>query len=125
MQPRRRRRFRNRTVIARTAPAQGASQSHVRTVNSNGLASGRIGNTPVNSPANRPANGAMNQRTGTPNAPAHDTPAMNGRPATTPNTSAVSPRQRELSQKPAALGNAQLSANVQRHDGQHYVAARG
>src|SRR5258708_11454311 len=52
----------------------------------------------MNSPANRPANGAMNQRTGTPNAPAHDTPAMNGRSATTPNTSAVSPRQRELSQ---------------------------
>src|SRR5467141_3481339 len=117
----------NRTVIARTAPAQSASQSHVRTVNSNGLTSGRIGNSPVNSPANRPANGAvnqrtgtpnaparttpgmnspanrpangaMNQRTGTPNAPAHDTPAMNGRSATTPNTSAVSPRQRELSQ---------------------------
>jgi len=117
----------NRTVIARTAPAQGASQSHVRTVSNNGLTSGRIGNSPVNSPANRPANGAMNQRvgtanapardtpamngtanrpangamnqrTGTPNAPAHDTPATNGRPASSPNTSAVSPRQRELSQ---------------------------
>src|SRR6267143_3170470 len=104
----------DRTVIARTAPAQGASQSHVRTVNSNGLTSGRIGNTPVNSPANRPANGAMNQRTGTPNAPAHDTPAMNGRPATTPNTSAVSPRQRELFQNrpPSAMPSSPRTSNA-------------
>jgi hypothetical protein len=68
----------NRTVVARTAPAQGASQMRVRTVNSTGLTSGRGGDSPVNSPANRPANGAMNQRTGTPNAPVRDTPAMNG-----------------------------------------------
>jgi len=90
-----------------------------------GTANAPARDTPaMNGTANRPANGAMNQRTGTPNAPAHDTPATNGRPASSPNTSAVSPRQRELSQNRPPR-NAQLSANVQRHDGQHCAAARG
>jgi len=68
----------------------------------------------MNGPANRPANGAMNQRTGTANVPAHDTPAMNGRPASTPNTSAVSPRQRELSQNrpPSAMPNSPRTSNA-------------
>ena len=133
----------NRTVVARTAPAQGASQMRVRTLNSTGLTSGRVGGSPVNSPANRPANGAMNQRTGTPNAPArnapvmngpanrpangamnqrtgtpnspvHDSPAMNGRSTSTPNTSAVSPRQRDLSQNrpPSAMPNSSRTSNA-------------
>jgi hypothetical protein len=97
----------NRTVVARTAPAQGASQMRVRTVNSAGLTSGRVGNSAVNSPANRPANGAVNQRIAAPSAPAHNAPVMNGRPTNSPNTSTVSPRQRELSQSrpPSVLTN--------------------
>src|SRR5207244_5462614 len=34
----------NRTVVARTTPAEGASQMRVRTLNSTGQASGRVGN---------------------------------------------------------------------------------
>jgi hypothetical protein len=105
----------NRTVVARTAPAQGASQMRVRTLNSSGLTAGRVGNSPVNSPANRPANGTMNRQTGTPNVPAHNAPAMNGRPTNLPNTSAVSPRQRELSQSrpPSSMTNSnRASAGV-------------
>jgi hypothetical protein len=82
----------NRTVVARTAPAQGASQMPVRTVNSTGLTSGRKGDSQANGPTNRPANGDMNQRAGTPNAPAHsasaqNTPTVNGRATTMPNSS--------------------------------------
>jgi hypothetical protein len=117
----------NRAVVARTAPAPAASHAPVNTVNARSLTAGRVGNSPVNSPANRPANGAMNQRTATPNAPAHNAPAMNspanrpangamnqhtatpnapahnapamnGHPTNSPNTPAASPRQRDLSQ---------------------------
>ena len=132
----------NRAVVARTAPAQAASNIPVRTVNTRGLTTGRVGNSPVNSPANRPvngamsqrigtpnapvhntpamnapanrpANGAMNQRTATPNAPAHDSPATNGRSSSTPNTSASSPRQRDLSQNrpPSAMPNSSGPSN--------------
>src|SRR5258708_30606865 len=90
----------NRAVVARTAPAQAASHVPVHTVNPRGLTAGRIGNSPVNNPANRPANGAMNQRTATPNAPAHNTPAMNGRPTNSPNTSAAAPPPPEPSPNP-------------------------
>jgi hypothetical protein len=105
----------NRTVIARTAPAQGASQMRVHTLSSTGLTSGRTGNSPVNIPANRPANGGMNQRTGTPSAPVHNAPAMNGRPGNMPSTSGMTPRQRELSQSrpPSSVTNSnRLSAAV-------------
>src|SRR5712664_2342443 len=103
----------NRAVVARTAPAQAASNIPVRTVNTRGLTTGRVGNSPVNSPANRPANGAMNQRIATPNAPAHDSPATNGRSSSTPNTSASSPRQRDLSQNrpPSAMPNSSGPSN--------------
>src|SRR6266849_4398000 len=90
----------NRTVIARTAPAQGASQSRVRTVNSAGLTAGRAGNGPVNS--------TTNQRAVTQNMPSHNAPTANNRPGNTPTTSSrpgnvpgtsgMTPRQRELSQ---------------------------
>src|SRR5207245_6213758 len=62
-------------------------------------------NPPVNSAVNHPANGAMSQRAVTPNAPAHNMPAMNGRSGNTPNNSSMSPRQRELSQNrpPSAI----------------------
>jgi hypothetical protein len=134
----------NRAVVARTAPPQAASHVPVNTVNARSLTTGRVGNAPVNSPANRPTNGAMNQRTATPNVPAHNTPAvngpanrppngamnqhtftpntpahnapaMNGRPTTSaPNSSAVSPRQRELSQNrpPSAMPNSTRTPNA-------------
>jgi len=66
----------NRTVVARTAPAQGASQMHVRTFNS----TGRVGN--------EPANRGLNQREGAANLPSRNIP----------NTSGMTGRQRELSQ---------------------------
>jgi len=66
----------NRTVVARTAPAQGASQMHVRTFNS----TGRVGN--------EPANRSLNQREGAANLPSRNIP----------NTSGMTARQRELSQ---------------------------
>jgi hypothetical protein len=80
----------NRAVIARTTPARGASQMRVHTVNSTALTPGRVGNGPVNS--------RMNQHAVTPNVPSHNTPTMNGRPGNLPNTSGMTPRQRELSQ---------------------------
>jgi len=109
----------NRTVIARTAPARGASQMRVHTVNSASLSSGRTGNAPVNS--------TMNQRPATQqNMPTHNTPsinnrpgntpAMNSRPSNAPGTSQMtSPRQRELSQNrpPSAMTNSnRTSASV-------------
>ncbi len=66
----------NRTVVARTAPAQGASQMHVRTFNS----TGRVGN--------EPANRGLNQREGAANLPSRNIPNMSG----------MTPRQQELSQ---------------------------
>ncbi len=117
----------NRTVIARTAPAQGASQMHVRTVSSAGLTSGRTGNGPVNSnqraasqnmpshiaPSmnNRPGNApATNNRPG--NTPATNNrpggaPTMNSRPSNMPSTSGMTSRQQQLSQNrpPSAMTN--------------------
>src|SRR6266403_4056165 len=110
----------NRAVIARTAPAPGASQMRVHTVNSASLTPGRAGNTRVN--------GAMDQRAGTQNMPTrnapmtnnrHDnapgannrqgnTPAMNNnRPGNMPNNSGTGSRQRDLSQTrpPSAMTN--------------------
>src|SRR6266852_3652191 len=128
----------NRAVIARTTPAQGASQMRVHTVNSASLSSGRTGNAPVNStnqraatqqnmpthntPSinNRPGNApASNNRPG--NTPAMNSrpanaPAMNSRPSNAPGTSQMtSPRQRELSQNrpPSAMTNSnRTSASV-------------
>jgi len=102
----------NRAVVARTAPARADSHAPVRTVNPRSLTAGRIGNSPVNSPANRPTNGTLNQRAGTSNTPLHNTPSINGRPTNTPNTSAVSPRQRDLSQNrpPSSSANQNRSS---------------
>src|SRR6266852_3732194 len=98
----------NRAVMARTAPAQGASQTRVHTVNSAGLTSGRTGNAPVNSttnqravspnapsrnapaannrPGNAPVNSTTNQRAVSPNAPSHNAPTANNRPGNMPTT---------------------------------------
>jgi hypothetical protein len=107
----------NRTVIARTAPAQGASQIRVRTLSSAGLTPGRTGNAPVSS--------TNNQRATTQNMPSRNVPptnnrpsnapAMNGRPGNMPNTSGMTPRQRELSQSrpPSSVTNSnRTSASV-------------
>jgi hypothetical protein len=91
----------NRAVIARTAPAQGASQMRVHTVNSANLTAGRAGNASVN--------GAMSQRAATQqNMPTRNTPVTgnrpgnapvtNNRPSTMPNNSGTASRQRDLSQ---------------------------
>jgi hypothetical protein len=66
----------SRAVIARTTPANGASQAHVRTVSSAGLTAGRVGNGPVNS--------TMNQRAVAPNASSHSAPTMNNRAGNAP-----------------------------------------
>jgi hypothetical protein len=87
----------SRGVVARTAPAQGASQSHVRTLNSATLTPGRTGNTS--------GNAAMNQRPNTSNPTFHNSPAVTGRPGNMPNNSATPNRQQELSQsRPPATG---------------------
>ncbi len=108
----------NRAVIARTAPARGASQMRVHTVNSASLSSGRTGNAPVDS-ANQRA--ATQQNMPTHNTPSinnrpGNTPAMNSRPSNAPGTSQMtSPRQRELSQNrpPSAMNNSsRTSASV-------------
>ncbi len=69
----------SRAVVARTAPAQGASKSRVSTFNSARLTPGRTGNAPMNS--------ATNQRSVTPNASPRSGGAVNGGSSTTPNSS--------------------------------------
>ena len=69
----------SRAVVARTAPAQGASKSRVSTFNSARLTPGRAGNAPVN--------GAANQRSVTPNASSRSGGAVNGRSSTAPDSS--------------------------------------
>jgi hypothetical protein len=99
----------NRAVIARTAPAQGASQMGVHTVNSAALTPGRAGNAPVNSAVNQRANAQQNM-------PARSNgPAANNRPSSAPAASQMTPRQRELSQNrpPSAMANSnRASASV-------------
>jgi hypothetical protein len=106
----------NRSVMARTAPAQGASHMPVRTINSNRLVAGRTDNSPVNGGMNRPGSGTMNQRPVAPNTQTHNMPAMNGRAgnANAPGTSEMTPRQRELSQNrpPSAMRDFPRSPNT-------------
>ena len=52
----------NRSVMARTAPARGASDMRVRTMNTNDLRPGRAGSFSSNSGANRAPNKTTNQR---------------------------------------------------------------
>jgi len=100
----------NRSVVARTAPAAGASHMPVRTMNTANLSNGRANGAATNSganragsglnnnPGNRPAssretNGGFNQRGNAPNSG-----AAGGRPNGAAGNSGTSPRQRELSQ---------------------------
>jgi hypothetical protein len=90
----------NRPVLARTAPAAAASHMPVRTMSTGALNSGRAGTSnPINSAAERPMMG----RVATTMAAAQAA----SRPAGTPNTAAMSTRQRELSQNrpPSAIQN--------------------
>jgi hypothetical protein len=88
----------NRSVVARTAPAAAASHIPVRTMNTQGLSAGRSGNSPANISANRPG-------------------AFGGRNNAGSNNSAMSQRQRELSNNrpPSASagvnGRASVNAN--------------
>ncbi|HKV63694.1 MAG TPA: DUF6600 domain-containing protein [Candidatus Acidoferrum sp.] len=81
----------NRTVVARTAPAQGASQARVRTFNSAGLTPGRTGNSPI-----------------------HNSPAMNGRAGNAPGVSGMSSRQQELSNSrpPSTMNNSNRNSSM-------------
>lgn len=100
----------NRAVFARTAPAAGASNLRVRTMDSGRLTQGRAGNPSGNGSFNRPAiGGAMgNHRVG-PGAQGRDASGNNGRPSSFPGTTGTSPRQRDISQNrpPSAIGNSQ------------------
>jgi len=100
----------NRAVIARTAPAAGASNMRVRTMDSGRLTQGRAGNPSGNGSVNRPANGgAMGDRRVGPGAQGRDTSGNNGRLGSSPSATGTSPRQRDLSQNrpPSAMGNSQ------------------
>jgi len=86
----------NRAVFARTAPAAGASNLHVRTMDNGRLTQGRAGNPSGNGSFSRPANGgAMGDR--------------RAGPGSFPGATGASPRQRDLSQNrpPSAIGNTQ------------------
>lgn len=100
----------NRSVMARTTPAAGASHLPVHTINSRGLVAGRAGNSPVNSSMNRGANGATNQR-----ASGSNTSRNSGRPSAMSNNSGMTARQRELSSNrppSAAQGMSRAPGNV-------------
>ena len=79
----------NRTVVARTAPPEGASQTRIRTLNSTGQTSPRVGNEPVNR--------TMNQHQIRPNTASRNAP----------NASGMTSRQRELSRNrpPSSMTN--------------------
>jgi hypothetical protein len=87
----------NRSVVARTAPAQAASHAPVHTINERGLTSGRSGNSPVTSPSAAHNNVA---------------PALNNRGIAGTNNSGNTARQRELSQNrpPSPMPNYQRNS---------------
>jgi len=100
----------NRAVFARTAPAAGASNLRVRTMDNGRLTQGRVGNPSGNGSFNRPANGgATGDRRVGPDAPGRGASGNNGRPGSFPGATGTSPRQRDLSQNrpPSVTGNSQ------------------
>jgi hypothetical protein len=82
----------NRSVMARTAPAAAASHIPVRTMNTQALSAGR-GNTPANASANRPS-------------------GFGGRNNAASNNSAMSQRQRELSNNRPPSANAGVNGRA-------------
>jgi hypothetical protein len=104
----------NRAVFARTAPAVGASNMRVRTIDAGGLTQGRANNTSGNGSFNRPSSGgAIGDRRVGPSVQGHDAPANNRRPGSFPGATGNSPRQRDLSpnRPPSAIGNSQRMPN--------------
>src|SRR6266404_1767431 len=104
----------NRAVFARTAPAAGASNMRVRTMDSARLTQGRVGNPSGNGSFNRPANGgAMGDRRVGPDSQGRNGSANNGRTGSFSGATGTSPRQRDLSQNrpPSAMGNSQRMPN--------------
>jgi hypothetical protein len=104
----------NRAVFARTAPAVGASNMRVRTIDAGGLTQGRASNTSGNGSFNRPSSGgAIGDRRVGPSVQGHDAPANNRRPGSFPGATGNSPRQRDLSpnRPPSAIGNSQRMPN--------------
>ncbi len=100
----------NRAVFARTAPAAGASNLRVRTMDNGKLTQGRAGNPSASGSLNRPANGgAMGDRRVGPDSQGRNGSANNGRPGSFPGATGTSPRQRDLSQNrpPSAMRNSQ------------------
>src|SRR5216684_2319451 len=90
----------NRSVMARTAPAAAASHIPVRTMNTRSLSAGRTSNTPASTGANRPG-------------------AFGGRNNAGSNNSAMSQRQRELSNNrpPSASAGVNSRASVNGNGG--------
>src|SRR5712692_6449722 len=84
----------NRSVMARTAPASAASHIPVRTMNTQHLSAGRTGNTPANAGVNRAP--SANNRAGR---------ELN-------NNSAMSQRQRELSNNRPPSANAGVNGRA-------------
>ena len=100
----------NRSVFARTAPAAGASNMRVRTMDASRFTPGRAGNQSGNGTLNRPGiGGAMGDRRVGPDSQGRNGSANNGRPGSFPGGTGTSPRQRDLSQNrpPSAMGNSQ------------------
>ena len=100
----------NRSVFARTAPAAGASNMRVRTMDAGRFTQGRAGNQSGNGSFNRPGvGGAMGDRRVGPDSQGRNGSANNGRPGSFPGATGNSPRQRDLSQNrpPSAIGNSQ------------------
>jgi len=115
----------NRSVFARTAPAVGASNMRVRTIDGGRLTEGRAGHPSGNGSFNRPANGgAMGDRRVGPGAGGRDSSLNNGRPGSFPGATGNSqrmpnsamgnnPPQRGFSQDrpPSSMGNSQRIPN--------------
>jgi hypothetical protein len=97
----------NRAVVARTAPAPGASHAPVRTMNGNSITAGRFGNSSANGTAR--VKGQFSDSGVRGNATA------NGRAGNFPANSGMTGRQRELSQNrpPSAMPNSnRATSNV-------------
>ena len=95
----------SRAVVARTAPAPGASHSPVQTMNGRATTPGRFGNSSVHGTAGVNARAANSSVSGSARA--------NGNAANSPANSGASARQRELAQNrpPSAMPNSNRSTN--------------
>lgn len=102
----------SRAVVARTAPAPGATHSPVRTMNGSATTAGRFGNSPANGTAR--VNGQFS------NSGAGGNARANGRVENSPANSGMTPRQRELSQNrpPSAMPNSNRSTSNMINNGQ-------